>query len=198
MNLERAFKYPFTDKNWIIKTLLGGIILIIPILNFVLFGFVYKILKDIKENRQGDTLPDFSEFAELFTKGLPLVAIIGAYTFLFILFWGIVILLGLIPIIGCLAIILWPVLILTLVVFPDLLGIALCRFTEHGDISEAFNMKSIFEEFKKKANDYIILAVLNLLVSLVISVTFCFAPFLFFISTIIFSKLYAETYWSVK
>jgi len=39
MDIGRAFKFMFDDESWITKILLGGILGLVPILNFVLYGY---------------------------------------------------------------------------------------------------------------------------------------------------------------
>ena len=48
LSIEDAFRFVFRDKKWITKVLIGGIITIIPIANFIVLGYILRILKDAK------------------------------------------------------------------------------------------------------------------------------------------------------
>ena len=45
-NIENSFKFVFRDKSWIVKLLVGGVLIMIPIVNFIVLGYLLKVLKD--------------------------------------------------------------------------------------------------------------------------------------------------------
>ena len=74
MDIVENIKYPTTDSEWIKKILIGGILLIIPIINFIIGGYYIKTLRGSIEGKLG--LPEWDDWGDLFVKGL-MVAIIG-------------------------------------------------------------------------------------------------------------------------
>jgi len=73
-----ALKRPFQDtKSLIIGTLLG----IIPLVNFTVIGYTLTSTGLSKDHQNKDTLPEWSDYVELFMKGLKSV-LIGITLFL--------------------------------------------------------------------------------------------------------------------
>lgn len=67
-----ALKRPFQDtKNLIIGTLLG----IIPLINFTVIGYTLTSTGLSKDHQDKETLPEWSDYVELFMKGLKSVLI---------------------------------------------------------------------------------------------------------------------------
>jgi hypothetical protein len=95
IDFGRAFGSPYKDPNWIVKTLLGGLFTIIPIVNFVVGG---ALVERIKAVAGGDeTLPEWSDFGSMWVTGL-MVAIAG---FIYMLPAILIMLIGIVP--GCIA-----------------------------------------------------------------------------------------------
>lgn len=69
MNIERSFKYMFEDEDWLQKLLIGGLVSIVPIVNFAAIGWGIRAFKNITEGQE-TPLPDWSNFGEYFVKGL--------------------------------------------------------------------------------------------------------------------------------
>ena len=74
MDIIESVKFPSTDVGWIKKILIGGILLIIPIINLIIGGYYIKTLRGSIEGKPG--LPEWDDWGDLFIKGL-MVAIIG-------------------------------------------------------------------------------------------------------------------------
>ena len=74
MDIIESVKFPSTDVGWIKKILIGGILLIIPIINLIVGGYYIKTLRGSIEGKPG--LPEWDDWGDLFIKGL-MVAIIG-------------------------------------------------------------------------------------------------------------------------
>jgi hypothetical protein len=74
MDIIESVKFPSTDIGWIKKILIGGILLIIPIINLIVGGYYIKTLRGSIEGKPG--LPEWDDWGDLFIKGL-MVAIIG-------------------------------------------------------------------------------------------------------------------------
>jgi hypothetical protein len=68
--VSNAFKYPSTG---LIKVLILGVILIIPIVNFIGWGYLLRIMKATFTGF--NELPDFDEAGDLFIDGLKIFVI---------------------------------------------------------------------------------------------------------------------------
>ena len=81
-NISDSLKYPI--KNWV-KTILLGIILIIPILNFIGLGYYLRI---IKSNLAGlNELPNFERVRELFVDGIKILIVGIIYAIVPLIFY---------------------------------------------------------------------------------------------------------------
>lgn len=67
LDLVRALKAPFSTKGWFLKSLLAGIAIMIPIVNFIVFGYFIVYLKNVLNEKE--ELPSFSNAGELFGIG---------------------------------------------------------------------------------------------------------------------------------
>jgi hypothetical protein len=79
MDFSKAFTYVFEDPNWIMKVLIGGIVLLIPIVNFAAFGYMLTTMKNIADG-QPQPLPEWGAFGDHFMKGL--YAVVGVFVYL--------------------------------------------------------------------------------------------------------------------
>jgi hypothetical protein len=69
MDIGKSFTYVFEDPNWIMKILIGGIVLLIPIVDFAVFGYMLTTMKNVADG-QPNPLPEWSDFGAHFMKGL--------------------------------------------------------------------------------------------------------------------------------
>jgi len=69
MDVGKAFGYVFEDKNWFIKLLIGGILLFIPIVNFIPIGYALNALRNVAEGKESP-LPEWDDWGGYFKKGL--------------------------------------------------------------------------------------------------------------------------------
>lgn len=67
IDIKKAFKAPLCVDNWVLKVIIGGILIMIPFANFVVIGYLVKALKNFinKEER----LPEYANWGELFVTG---------------------------------------------------------------------------------------------------------------------------------
>ena len=72
MDIGRSFKFMFEDEGWITKILIGGILGLIPIVNFVIYGYQLEVIKNVSQD-QDLPLPDWGDFGGKFIKGLMVV-----------------------------------------------------------------------------------------------------------------------------
>lgn len=75
MDWGKSFTYIFDDKEWVTKVLIGGILGLIPIVNFAVVGYALRVLKNVAEGAE-QPLPGWDDFGDYFVKGL--VATLGA------------------------------------------------------------------------------------------------------------------------
>ncbi len=69
MDIGKAFTYLFEDENWLIKLLIGGVLLFIPIVNFIPIGYALTALRNVAEGKERP-LPEWDNWGGYFTKGL--------------------------------------------------------------------------------------------------------------------------------
>lgn len=69
MDIGKAFTYVFEDPNWMMKVLIGGIVLFIPIVNFAVFGYMLTTMKNVADG-QPTPMPEWGDFGSHFMKGL--------------------------------------------------------------------------------------------------------------------------------
>ncbi len=69
MDVGRSFTYMFEDQDWIKKILIGGIINVIPIVNFMSSGYFIEAVRNTAQGRELP-LPEWDDFGGKFMKGL--------------------------------------------------------------------------------------------------------------------------------
>ncbi len=79
VDIGRAFGFVFDDKEgWLKKVLIGGVIGIIPIVNFALYGYMIDVARNQMAGR--DTpLPTWGDFGDKFMRGLYAIIIMLVY-----------------------------------------------------------------------------------------------------------------------
>ncbi len=67
--LELVCKRLFADSSWFIKSIVGALLLVIPVAHFLAFGYLYAL---IERARRGDAvlLPEWGEWRRLFFDGI--------------------------------------------------------------------------------------------------------------------------------
>lgn len=68
--LELVCKRLFSESSWFVKCIVGALLLIFPIVNFVVFGYLYEL---IARARRGESLelPEWDDWRRLFVNGVP-------------------------------------------------------------------------------------------------------------------------------
>ncbi len=74
IDIGRAAQHPFEDQNWISRFLIGGLINIVPILNFAGFGYAIDHLKSVSRG-QDIPLPTWDDLGAKFVTGLKLAVV---------------------------------------------------------------------------------------------------------------------------
>lgn len=73
MNIEKSFRFPFEDQQWLSKLGLGALITIVPILNFAWSGYLVGIIRNVMNNAV-EPLPAWDDLDKKFADGLILFA----------------------------------------------------------------------------------------------------------------------------
>jgi hypothetical protein len=68
MDYGKIIRFPMEDKDWIMKIIIGGVLSIIPIINFIASGYQLKVMKNAINKTPG--MPEWKGFIDLFIKGL--------------------------------------------------------------------------------------------------------------------------------
>lgn len=139
MDLEKALRFPTTDREWKRKVLIGGLLNIVPVINFLSIGYAYRVFRKAF-GRQETDLPEWENWGELFLQGL--------IVFLIALIYNIVslILFFIHPVLGVLAA------IAVALLFPA----AMAQYAMHGNFAEAFQLKDIWVRIQQNRSDYFI------------------------------------------
>jgi len=75
MDIGKSFTFPLDDENWIKKLIIGAVLLIIPIVNFIAIGYALRTLRNVAEGNP-KPLPEWDQWGDDFMKGL-MVALAG-------------------------------------------------------------------------------------------------------------------------
>ncbi|MCX9081874.1 MAG: DUF4013 domain-containing protein [Candidatus Methanoperedens sp.] len=68
MEIIEEIKFPSTNKDWGQKVLIGGILNMIPIINFLSSGYNLKVMKEALENKP--EMPQWDDWGNFFVRGL--------------------------------------------------------------------------------------------------------------------------------
>jgi hypothetical protein len=71
IDIGKAFRHLFDDPDWKTKMLLGALLVIVPILNFVVMGYEVRVIRNVSKG-EGRPMPAWDDFGGLFSDGLQL------------------------------------------------------------------------------------------------------------------------------
>ena len=81
LNIGRVLGYMFEDPEWVKKVLIGGLLLLIPIIGIALdFGYFISHYKNMKSGKD-IPLPEWKNFGNLFKNGIKFFGAIFIYAF---------------------------------------------------------------------------------------------------------------------
>jgi len=68
-SLEQVCKRLFSDHSWFLKSIVGAVLVIIPVAHFFAFGYLYAL---VKQARRGQDLsfPEWGDWKRLFSDGV--------------------------------------------------------------------------------------------------------------------------------
>lgn len=71
LDFQKALKAPMCVDKWLLKVIIGGILLCIPFVNFIVLGYMIKALKNFIN--KDDRLPEYNDWGGMFITGLKLL-----------------------------------------------------------------------------------------------------------------------------
>lgn len=193
----KGFTILFEDKEWVGKTLIGGIFILLSLvligIPFVL-GYILEFVRNVIE-RKSPVLPEWDNMGEKFTKGLVFLVIV----IIFALIFGVVI--GILALIPCLG---WIAAGIVSVIFYFVYPFLVCEYAVTNNFSSVFNFQRMFNFIGNQVVNLIVAIILSIvigimgsfgLILLIIGVIFTF-----FWAIIGSNYFFAEVYrvWSGK
>lgn len=70
LDFAKALKAPTKVDNWIVKLLIGGVLLCIPIANFIVLGYITKVVQNYMNGKE--EIPAYTDIGGLFVTGAKL------------------------------------------------------------------------------------------------------------------------------
>jgi len=177
MDIGSSFSYMFKDEDWIKKILIGGVVGLIPIVNFAAIGYLIQIIRNVRDG-QTLPLPEWDAFGKYFVDGL--------WIFLIFLVWAIPIIvvaclqgvgtavltdasqdaanaLGIISVCFTCVMVLWGLVIAA--VSPAIMVL----YAEVGEFMAGFRFSEIFDIIRANVGNYIIVILLIWVAGLIAS-----------------------------
>ncbi len=138
-SFDQFFPRMFSQSDWGWKCLFGGILMAFPIVNFLAFGFLYRLLE---ESRRGGalTLPDWEDWSKLFIEGLCFFVIFAAYALLPL---AVAYLLSCLPFISIFGPLAYIMLIPVMLFSPPLTAASLYCFQAKRRLRDAFEINRV-------------------------------------------------------
>ena len=168
IDLEKAARFPTTNSEWKRKVLIGGLLNIVPIINFLSIGYAYMVFRRAVERGPMD-LPEWEDWGKLFLRGLILFVIALIYNIVSL------VLVLVHPVIGLLAA------IAVALLFPA----AMAQYAVKENFADAFQLKLIWETIQQNKNDYFLAWLIMIGVFIVLMIIGMIPVLGWFISSII-------------
>lgn len=77
--LELVCKRLFSDPSWILKCLLGAVLMAVPVAHFFACGYLYELVNRVRRGEPVDW-PEWDDWGRLFTQGVPVFVIFLVFT----------------------------------------------------------------------------------------------------------------------
>jgi len=156
LNIEKAFRYPFSEG--MDKFKIGLLFAIVPIVNFISFGYLMDYVSNVTKGNE--EMPEWGDYGGYFVKGLMyFLACLVYFIIPIILLWfglGAALLLSgvfmLLSLIGLL------LLLIAAFIFP----MAITNYAATGNFGSAFDFGTIFGRITSNIGSYLIAFVLSL------------------------------------
>lgn len=164
MDYGKIIKFPMEDKDWIMKIIIGGVLSIIPIVNFISSGYQLKVMKNAINKKPG--MPEWKGFIDLFVKGLIIFVIALLFMIVPLIIFGAIAGFGVISVIMgdltnpyniVLAIL--PALFIGGILFLIIgfvLPMAIAMYAKSDNFSDAFKFSEILNRIKSIFGEYLV------------------------------------------
>jgi hypothetical protein len=179
MDIGKAFSYVFEDERWVSKVLIGGLVLLVPILNFAVFGYTLKLAQNVAQGNPRP-LPEWGEFGDHFMRGLYWIVIQLVYLLpailLYVLFACVLVGAGSAAsdrssdgagAIGALGVCLLPLIFLVALVGTVLAYAGIARFAATNTLSDAFKFAEVVALVRNNLGDWVLLLLVAILAGIV-------------------------------
>lgn len=201
VDLSKAIQHMFDDPEWITKAIIGSLLLIVPILNFTVYGYEVRVIQNTRKG-EARPMPTWEDFGGFFSDGLQLGLarlVYGLPMLIFIIPFFFVFLMpmlaalaaggsdsrtadqvfGLMFGVGMIFIFLGMGL---LMIYALLLGFTMpavaANFVKKGTFASCFEFKAIFAFIKTNFNNYLMVWVATILSALVVSAIYMALSFI--------------------
>lgn len=213
MDIGKSFTYVFEDANWIMKIVIGGIVTMIPIVNFAALGYMITTLKNVADG-QPQPLPEWSNFGDHFMKGLYVFVGVLIYVAPIILIYCCMMIIqtvfvgaasgtsgqdtagALAGIMGIVSMCLMCLMFLFVLAVAIMLPAAMTRYAMTNQLSVFWDFRNNFELISKNLANYIIAILIVWVASFVagFGVILCFIGVVFtsFWSQLVSAHVYAQ------
>jgi hypothetical protein len=175
MNIGKSFSFVFEDKKWIEKVLIGGILMLIPILGPILMlGYNVELVRNVRKH-DPEPLPAWDEWGKKIAEGFKLIIINIVWGIpLWILFFLMFIPMAITgdsdsgsAIAGFFSLCLSCFTILYAILFWFAIPGITIKFAETGEFGDGFKFGEIIDFAKKHIGQIIVVAIVSWLVYMV-------------------------------
>lgn len=184
MDIGKAFGFVFEDEKWVSKVLIGGLLLFVPIFGqFVVYGYMLKVAQNVAQGNPRP-LPEWTDFGDLFIRGLYYIVINIVYFIPLILVYCAyyIVLIGAtasgnrgtssgltaLSAIGGLFACVFGILILVLAIVCSMLSYAgHARYVATNSLSEALKVGEVFKAVRTRPAPWLVLLLVGLLAGIV-------------------------------
>ncbi len=178
MDYGKIIKFPMKDKDWLVKIIVGGILSIIPIVNFIAFGYEFKIMKNAINLKPG--MPDWKGFTDLFVKGIVVFVIVLLYMIVPLIIFGAAA--GFSAIAGAMGglanpysviVAMLPALFIggiLIIIVGFILPMAIAMYAKSDNFSDAFKFGEIFKRIKSVFGEYIVSYIVLIILGIILGI----------------------------
>jgi len=176
MDIGKAFSYVFEDERWISKVLIGGLVFLVPILNFAVFGYMVKVAQNVAQ-QDPRPLPEWSgQLGDHFMRGLHVFVIYLVYLLPILVLEGLFFCVtgGLAAssgrnsdasgaVVGLLGLCFFPLIILLALALTVLIFAAIARYTATNTLSEAFKFGEVIAGVRSNLSPWLMVFLVYIL-----------------------------------
>lgn len=177
MDYGKIIRFPMKDKDWIVKIIVGGILSIIPIVNFIAFGYELKVMKNAINKTPG--MPEWKGFTDLFVKGLVIFVIALLFMIIPLIIFGAVAgfsvlsyALGDITNPYSIVMTILPALFIggiLMIIVGFILPMSIAMYAKSNNFGDAFKLSEILNRIKSIFGEYLISYIIIIILSFILS-----------------------------